>query len=94
MKHYGLGSAVLYQKDIELKFSANILVAFWRFLWLWLTKKKWRVTVNDLVNGRTLSAKDVIEMLSIEEDMRKAAETFAQVLRAASYFGGEEVIEL
>ena len=94
VKHYGLGSAALYQKDLEYKVSANIFLALWRLLWLWLTQKKWRVTVNDLVNGRTLTAKDVVEMLSIENDMRKAAETFAQVLRSASYFGGEEVIEL
>ena len=94
VKHYGLGSAVLYQKDLDLKMSGNIFVALWRLLWLWLTRKKWRVTVNDLVQGRTLTAKDVIDMLSIEDDMRKAADTFAQVLRAASYFGGEEVIEL
>ena len=94
VKHYGLGSAILYQKDLGLKLTTNIFLALWRLLALSLTRKKWRVTVNDLVQGRTLTAKDVIEMLAIEDDMRKAAETFAQVLRAASWFGGEEVIQL
>ena len=94
VRHYGLGSAVLYQKDLDLKLTKNIFLVLWRLLVLLLTRKKWRVTVNDLVQGRTLTAKDVIEMLSIEDDMRKAADMFAQVLRAASWFGGEEVIEL
>lgn len=94
VRHYRLGDAVLFQKDLGLKLSANILLALWRVLVLWLTRKRWRITVNDLVRGRTLTAKDVIEMLDIEADVRKAAETFAQVLRAAAWFGGEEVIEL
>lgn len=94
VKHYRLGDAILFQKDLRLKLTANIFVALWRVLKLWLTRKRWRVTVNDLVQGRTLSAKDVIDMLEIEADMRQAAETFAAVLRAAAFFGGEEVIEL
>jgi len=94
VKHYRLGDSILFQKDLDLKLSTNIFLALWRVLVLWLTRKRWRVTVKDLVRGRTLTAKDVIEMLDIEADMRKAAETFAQVLRAAAWFGGEEVIEL
>lgn len=94
VRHYRLGTAVLFQKDLDLKLSANIFLALWRVLVLWLTRKRWRVTVDDLVQGRTLTAKDVIEMLDIEADMRKAADIFAQVLRAAAWFGGEEVIEL
>lgn len=94
VKHYRLGDAILFQKDLGLKLTANIFLALWRVLVLWLTRKRWRVTVNDLVRGRTLTAKDVIDMLEIEADMRKAADTFVQVLRAAAWFGGEEVIEL
>lgn len=94
VRHYHLGDAVLFQKDLGLKLSANVFLALWRVLVLWLTRKRWRITVNDLVRGRSLTAKDVIEMLDTEADVRKAAETFAQVLRAAAWFGGEEVIEL
>ena len=61
---------------------------------LWFTKNRWRITVNDLVRGRKLTAKNVIDMLEIEADLRKAADMFAQVLRAAAWFGGEEIIEL
>ena len=94
VKHYRLGNAILFQKDLTLKLSANILMTLWRFFVLWLTRRNWRITVDDIVQGRTLSAKDVMHMLEIESDIRKAAEAFAQVLRAAAYFGGEEVVEL
>lgn len=94
VRHYRLGNAVLFQKDLNLKLTANLIVAIWRVFKLWFTRRRWRVTVNDLVQGRTLTAKDVIEMLDIESDMRKAAETFAKVLRAAAWFGGEEIVEL
>lgn len=73
VKHYRLGDAILFQKDLTLKLSANIVMALWRFLILWLTRRRWRITVNDLVQGRTLSAKDVMHMLEIERDIRKAA---------------------
>jgi hypothetical protein len=35
-----------------------------------------------------------MEMLAVEQQIREAAQTFGSVLRAASQFGGEEVIEL
>jgi len=52
------------------------------------------VSVNDLVNGKRIECKDIVEMLGAEEQIKEAAQTFGAVLRAASQFGGEEVIEL
>lgn len=52
------------------------------------------VTVKDLVNGKKIECKDIVEMLAVEEQIKEAARTFAQVLAAASQFGGEEVVEL
>ncbi|MDE2184904.1 MAG: hypothetical protein KGJ78_17970 [Alphaproteobacteria bacterium] len=52
------------------------------------------VTVNDLVHGKKVECKDIMEMLAVEAQIREAAQNFAQVLRAASQFGGEEVIDL
>lgn len=94
VKRYRLGDAILYQKQLALQITFNFVFMLWRLFILWLTRKKWRVTVNDLVQGRTLTAKNVIDMLEIEADLRKAADTFANVLRAAAWFGGEEIIEL
>ena len=51
------------------------------------------VTVKDLVNGKKIECKDIVEMLAVEEQIKEAARTFAQVLAAAAQFGGEEVVE-
>ena len=94
VRHYGFGKAVLYQKPLEYKFSIRTLVLIWRAFWLWLTRSRWQITVNDLVRGRSVSCKDIINMIDTEDDIREAAEIFAKVLRSASWFGGEEVVEL
>ena len=52
------------------------------------------VSVHDLVHGKKVECKDIMEMLAVEGHIREAAQNFANVLRAASQFGGEEVIEL
>lgn len=92
--HYGFGKVVLFEKDLKLKLTANPLKIIWRFLKLWLTRSRWQITVNDLVKGRTISCKDILEMLEVEEDIRQAAKLFANVLRTAATFGGEDLIDL
>lgn len=52
------------------------------------------VSIKDLEAGKRIEAKDVVELLAIEEHIRQAAATFKQVLDAASHFGGEEVVAL
>jgi len=52
------------------------------------------VSVADLVQGKRIECKDILEMLAVEEQLRQAAQTFKQVLHAATHFGGEEAIEL
>tara|TARA_R110002051_G_scaffold136214_2_gene208926 strand:+ start:144 stop:518 length:375 start_codon:yes stop_codon:yes gene_type:complete len=52
------------------------------------------LTVKDLEGGKRIEVKDVVELLAIEGQIREAAQTFKDVLDAASHFGGEEVIEL
>ena len=94
IEHYRLGKTVLYQKDLQLKLSLNMVLALWRFLVLWLTRKRWQIRIDDLVRGRTLTAHNVIELMRIEDEIRQAAQTFAQILRLAATFGGEEVITL
>jgi hypothetical protein len=94
VSHYRFGKTVLYQKPIELKLSFNMLIAVWRVLWLWLTRSRWQITVNDLMKGRTVKCRNILEVLDVEKDIRAAAEIFADILRTASWFGGEEVVEL
>ena len=94
IEHYRFGKTVLYQKELELKISFNIFVALWRMFWLWITRSRWQITVNDLIKGRTVKCKSILEVLEVEDDVRVASELFAKILRTASWFGGEEVVEL
>lgn len=94
VQHYRFDKAVLYHKPLELKLSFNIIVALWRAFWLWITRSRWQITVNDLVKGRSVKCRDILEVLEVEKDIRVAAELFADILRAAAWFGGEEVVEL
>ncbi len=52
------------------------------------------ITVDDLADGKRIQCKDILEMLAMEKAVRKATQTFGLVLRAATYFGGEEVLPL
>lgn len=52
------------------------------------------VLVKDLSAGKTIDCKDIVEMLAVEDQIKEAARTFAQVLAAAATFGGEEVVDL
>jgi uncharacterized protein (DUF433 family) len=52
------------------------------------------VCVYDLVHGKRIEVKDIVEMLAVEDQVKEAARTFSQVLSAAAHFGGEEVIEI
>jgi len=49
-------------------------------------------TVDDLVNGRKIECKDIIEMLEAENQIKDAAESFHIILMTCQQFGGEEVI--
>ncbi len=52
------------------------------------------ISVNDLVNGKKIECKDIMEMLAAEEQIKESAINFGRILEAAAHFGGEEVIAL
>lgn len=52
------------------------------------------VSVNDLLQGKRIECKDILEMLGVLEQIKEAAATFKSVLEAAAHFGGDEVLEL
>lgn len=53
-----------------------------------------KITVDDLVRGKHIECKDIIEMRAAEEQIKEACQTFKQVLESAAQFGGEEVIQI
>jgi hypothetical protein len=54
---------------------------------------KLNFTVGDLVNGRTVEAKDVSEVISAREQILSAAQSFHNLLLNCKYFEGEELIK-
>ncbi|MEO1029176.1 MAG: hypothetical protein AAFX02_08995 [Pseudomonadota bacterium] len=52
-----------------------------------------QLTVEGLINGRTIECKSIAEMLDVEETIRSACEVLKGLLIACQSFEGETVIE-
>lgn len=52
------------------------------------------VTVDDLLGGKHIECKDIIEMRAVEEQIKEACQNFKLILETAAQFGGEEVIPI
>jgi len=89
---YKLGKEILYSKNAAPNVDPNTFRGLGTLLIAHALNIS--VTVNDLVNGKRIEAKDILEMLAVEEQVREAAKNFAAALHAAAKFGGEEVVEL
>lgn len=89
IKKYKLGKEFLYVKNKDVptdtgwKGAAKLLA----FHAMNLT-----LSVNDLISGKTIECKDILEMLAAEEQIKEAVTNFGRILEAASRFGGEEVL--
>lgn len=91
IRRYKLGDTELYSSHEMLDRGSGLLGLASRLAYKAVAL---RICVSDLANGKRVEAKDVVEMLAIEDQIREAARTFKAVLDAASHFGGEEVIEI
>lgn len=91
IRRYRLGDTELYSSHEMIDRGSGLLGVASRLAWKAVTL---RITVNDLAHGKRVEAKDIVEMLAIEEHIKEAAQVFKNVLNAATHFGGEEVIEI
>jgi hypothetical protein len=84
----GLGNTLLYQRLDERQAPEGFLAvgAFYA--------KQVEIRVRDLHEGIQYECKDIVEMLSVEHEIKQAARSFVAVLAAAAKFGGEEVLEI
>jgi hypothetical protein len=90
IQKYKLGATELYASH-DISGGSGLLGAASRLAYKAMTIS---VSVNDLAGGKKVECKDIVEMIAIEEQIKEAAKTFAQILAAASQFGGEEVVEV
>ena len=88
---YKFGKAILYTRDELADRGSGLLGLASR---LAFHAANISVTVDDLANGKRIECKDILEMLAVQEQLKEAAANLKAILDAASYFGGEEVIEL
>lgn len=88
---YKLGDTVLYEKNTVVDPGSGLLGLASRVAFRAMNMS---VSVKDLVQGKKLECKDIVEMLAVEDQVKEAGKTFNAVLNAARQFGGEEVIDL
>jgi hypothetical protein len=91
IKKYKLGDTVLYEKSSVIDPGGGLIGVAWRLAHKAMNLS---IAVNDLVNGKRVDCKDIVEMIAVEEQVREAAKTFKEILTAAATFGGEEVLHL
>ena len=88
---YRLGDTMLYERSTVTDRGSGLLGVASR---LACKMTNLSVSVNDLSRGTTVDCKDIVEMLAVEDQIKEAAQTFKNVIEAASSFGGEAVIEI
>ncbi len=87
IKKYKLGKEVLYSNKQDSS-SMSLMGAIAH------AAVSTTITVADLVNGKNIECKDILEMLAIEEQVKEGAKVLKQMLKAMSTFGGEEIVEI
>lgn len=90
VKKYSLGDTMLYEREKLIDRGSGLIGLASRVAFRMVNLS---ISVNDLTSGKQIEAKDIVEMLAVEEQIKEACDTFKAVLTAAAQFGGEEVIE-
>jgi len=91
IRRYRLGATVLYTRDELTDPGSGLAGLASRLTFAALNIS---VSVDDLVKGKRIECKDVVEMLAVEEQLKEASRTFKAVLEVAASFGGEETVAL
>lgn len=91
VKKYKMGKTLLYQKLDNVAPGSGLLGMASRLAFKMLNLI---ISVDDLVGGKHIECKDIIEMRAVEEQIKEACENFKAILETARHFGGEEVLEI
>ena len=87
VKRYKMADILLYEKGGDKMASASGTMSFLaaRFMQM-------RVTVTDLMNGKSIEGKDLVEVLAAQDQIKEAVGVFRDLLLASANFDGEEVL--
>ena len=91
VRKYKMSETMLYQKMEMTERGSGLLGVASRLAFKMINIT---VSVADLVNGKHIECKDIVEMRAVEEQIKEASQTFKAVLETAMHFGGEELIEI
>ncbi|MBN8981610.1 MAG: hypothetical protein J0I29_10120 [Rhizobiales bacterium] len=91
IQRYRLGDTLLYTKNEMTDGGSGLLGLASRMAFHAMNIS---VNIGELVNGKRIECKNILEMLAVEDQIKEAAIRFKQVLHAATYFGGEEAFEI
>lgn len=83
IEKYQMGGTLIYTNADKLEGAG-----FWRNVMQGID-----ISISSLVGGREIECKDIVEMITMEEQIKAACENFKIILEAAAKFGGEEIIE-
>ncbi len=86
-----MGKTLIYQKH-DLGMPAAGLLGAASYLAARMLNIQF--SVDDLVNGKHIECKDIVEMRAVEEQIKEACSNFKALLETATHFGGEEVFEI
>lgn len=53
-----------------------------------------RISINDIINGKTVETDDINTLLELEESMKNGCRNMKMLLAVMATFGGEEVFEI
>ena len=91
VQKYKMASTMLYEKFKVIDKGSGIRGLISRFFFRFVNVT---ISVENLVKGKHLECKDIVEMRSVEEQIKEASQVFKNILETAAHFGGEEVIEI
>jgi hypothetical protein len=91
LRIYKLGRTLLYSKTTLADRGSGLLGLISR---IFIYARNISITADELSGGKKIECKNILEMLSVEEQLKEAATTLKAILEAAAHFGGEEVFEI
>ena len=92
VEKYKLGKTVLYEKA-SVREKLDQPGAFKQLMTAVSARAMGKIfTVNNLVDGRKIECRDILEMLEVEHQIKSMADAFHTILMTCGNFDGEEVI--
>lgn len=87
VKKYKMSDIILYEKGLDKVAQASGAMSV-----LAARMMLFKVTVDDLVKGKTIEGKDIVDIMAAQDQIKEAMGAFRSMLHAAAGFEGEEVI--